>query len=219
MEVSMQKSQGKIVTIILFLASFVLAAQATAAPTYRLVSSKSILQVGEQFAVDMILDNAEGASFVALQCWLRFDPTFLRVIDPGNDGSWLTSPDPNISDAAYHAAFPLSDPFSMVNAADNSIGEIDYQAAIGITDPILTSSGTFARIRFETLNTTSSTEITFQIPSDLSTKNTKIINEDGLNIFGGFTGAQISVVPEPTTLALFGLGLAGVWRSSRKKLR
>ncbi|MBU4306038.1 MAG: hypothetical protein KJ893_10545 [Candidatus Omnitrophica bacterium] len=176
-----------------------------AAPDLRLVPSKQNVDVGEQFTVDVVLENPQEEGFTNLLNWIKFIPSYLKVIDPGEDGSGITGPDTNISDAAYHSNFSFGEYFE--NAVDNTLGEINYQAAVGLLDPPLNSSGTFATITFEALNTTTGTLIWFDTEGT-PIKDTTLVGADNFTeILGDTFGTTIAVIPEPSSLLLWGMGL------------
>lgn len=201
--------------IILSLLLVISPTKAESSVSYYLSPSSQTVNPGETFYVDIVLDNSQSDPFITLMSWVNFDPNYLAVIDPGNDGSWITSPDPNISDSAYHATFSFD--WHIKNEADNSIGEIDYQEAVGISTPALTSTGTLARITFQALNITPNTSIWFPIDGT-PIKDNVVLAEDGFtNLLTSTTDASVNVVPEPMSIMLLGLGLCGLRFFTKKR--
>lgn len=193
----------------------VLPTKAQASVSYYLSPSSQTVNLGETFYVDIVLDNPQSDPFITLMSWINFDPNYLAVVDPGNDGSWITSPDTNISDSAYHATFSFD--WHIKNEADNSIGEIDYQEAVGISTPALTGTGTLARITFQALNITPNTSIWFPIDGTPIKDNVVLADDGFTNLLTSTTDASVNVVPEPMSIMLLGLGLFGLRFFTKKR--
>ena len=210
----MKKNKGSIL-ILMLVCIIGFSGQVNAAPNYRLVPSKGTVDVGEQFTVDVVLENPQAEGFTNLLNWIKFDPAHLSVIDAGEDGSGIISPGTNISDAAYHSNFLFGEYF--VNDVDNTLGEINYQAAVGLFDDPLSAGGTFATITFEALNATTGTSIWFDTEGT-PIKDTTLVGADNFTeILGDTFGTTIAVIPEPSSMILWGLGLLGVIYRKRQR--
>ncbi|MCP4649654.1 MAG: PEP-CTERM sorting domain-containing protein [PVC group bacterium] len=206
----------KKLTIILLVFGFIAipSMQANAQEIFSLVPDKTTVDVGETFNVDVIFNNPQGTPFIELWSWIQFDPQYLTVVDPGEDGSWITSPDTNISDAASHSNFSFS--WHIDNKVDNVFGDIDYAESVSTNDPI-TSSGTFASITFQALEVTNNTSIDF-VTDGTPIRNSLVVGADGFtNILDDAFATNITVIPEPTSILLFGFGLLGISLHRRKK--
>lgn len=96
---------------------------------------------GEQFNIDVIVDNRRHDAFDDLNLAISFDPSRADVLDWDADG-WIRR-GVNIFDAQAHRAFPF-DTF-LANSASNETGRIAYHMAASSLRPM--GSGSVARIR------------------------------------------------------------------------
>lgn len=201
----------KLTTAILTTALLIITvnSQARANLTMTIEPSSATVGPNQQFDMELVLNNLDNLSFDTLQLWIIFDPTYLQVKDT-DDGNWIIA-GTNILDTPYHTTFPFN--FHMDNSADNLLGEIVYNE--GVLGTTINSSGTFAKITFLTLDKlTSQTTVSFQ--KDVL-KDTAVLR-GGENILDGFSGANVSVVPEPCSFVLVGTGLLGLLRLVKRKV-
>lgn len=111
----------------------------------RLVPSTKIVTVGDEFTVDIILENPYGNPFDRVQLFLQFDPNTAEVLDV-DKGNWIRS-GVNIEDGFAHREFAFD--FHKWNRADNERGVIIYEEGCELQP--LRSTGTFARIHMRAL--------------------------------------------------------------------
>jgi PEP-CTERM motif len=55
-----------------------------------------------------------------------------------------------------------------------------------------------------------------QDPSGL-TDVTNLFNSQGISVIGGINGMTVQAIPEPTSLALWGVGILGLWRVRQRR--
>ncbi len=193
------------ITLILGLSSY---AQAV---SISLIPSDFIVSPGEQFNVDVVLNNPSNEGLVGIGIWIKYDKDLLNVLDT-DTGNWITE-DVNILDGPYHNPFDLpGDPGLFSNANDANIdGEIKWDARrsfFELTD--IYPSGTFATITFQAESLLGNTQLDFYGQGTGGYPDTYVVNENSQYILTGTSGAGISVIPEPTSILLLGLGLSGL---------
>jgi len=111
-------------------------------PSMRLRLSPPLVRVaaGDEFTIDVVLDNPAGDPFDRVQLFAQFDPAILAVID-ADRGNWIRA-GTNIEDGFAHTEFPFD--FHKANRVDNDKGMIIYEEGCEITP--LRSAGALARI-------------------------------------------------------------------------
>jgi hypothetical protein len=119
----------------------------------RLVGPATPPAVGEDFTVDLALENPHGAMIDAVSAYILFDPAVLRVVDTDR-GNWVKR-GTNILDGPFRADYPWE--FHTRNEVDNTRGRIQYSKGLG--DQLALPTGTFARITFRALAPTAETKI------------------------------------------------------------
>lgn len=165
--------------------------------------------IGSQFTLNMNLNNSSAEHLAALNVWLSFDPTYLEVVDT-DSGNWITT-GTNVLDAPYHSDFDWD--FHDHNTANNTTGRIGYGEGSFATD--VTGSGTFAQIKFLAKAPVLNTQIDYLLTGTSGADDTYVYDISAMNVLGGTNGAAVNVIPEPTTLFLFGLGIAGLLRKNK----
>lgn len=188
------------------------------ATTISLIPSDLTVNPGEQFNVDVVLNNPSNEGLVGIGIWIKYNPDLLNVLDTDN-GNWITE-GINILDGPYHDPFDLpGDPGMFDNANDAGIdGEIRWDARRSFFDfTDIHPSGTFATITFQAEDLLSSTQLDFYGDGMGGYPDTYVVNEDAEYILTGTTGTEISVVPEPSSILLLGTGLFGLFGFLRKK--
>lgn len=117
---------------------------------------KNVVQVGEDFLVDVMYRNPRRADMDTVKLEMRFDPAVLQVVD-SDDGNWITR-GVNIFDGAYHDELPFD--FHRKNIAFNSTGLIQYDMGFSSRTAVRVE-GVFATIRFRAIAPASSTPVFF----------------------------------------------------------
>lgn len=194
--------------------------QYAGAVTISLVPDALTVSPGQQFNVDLVLNNPGNEGLVAIGIWLKYDKDLLNVIDT-DTGNWVTA-GVNISDGPYHTPFDLpGDPGMFDNANDaGTDGEIRWDARRSFSDfTNISPSGTFGRITFQAESNLGSSALAFYGAGTGGYPDTYVMNVDAEEILSGTSGADISVIPEPATLTLMGAGLIGLFRSLRKNAK
>lgn len=107
-----------------------------------LVSESEQVEVGEEFTVDVVLDNPLQTHFDRVRLYLQFDPKVFEVVDT-DKVNWIKR-GINIADGFAHTVFPFD--FHRENFADNEKGVIVYDEATEVRP--LRSHGTLAQITF-----------------------------------------------------------------------
>lgn len=113
------------------------------------------LVLGEEFDVDVILNNPFGAIVDSLRFFAVFDPTALQVVDHDR-GNWIRN-GVNVHDGSFRSDYPFD--FHKRNEVDNDRGLIAYSKALG--SQLALPTGTFARIRFRAIAPVESTAVEF----------------------------------------------------------
>jgi hypothetical protein len=119
----------------------------------RLVGPETPPAVGEEFHVEVHLNNPAGAVIDSVRFFVRFDPHSLEVLDDDR-GNWIRQ-GINVHDGLYRRDFPFD--FHKRNEVDNRRGYINY--AMALSDGMSLPTGPFARIRFRVLRPVAETEI------------------------------------------------------------
>ncbi len=109
--------------------------------------------VGQEFDVDVMLNNPGGAVVDALKFRLAFDPEVLEVVD-NDKGNWIKR-GINTHDGPFRRDYPWD--FHKRNEADNVRGRVNYSMALGEAQAL--PSGAFTRVRFRALSPTAGTSI------------------------------------------------------------
>lgn len=107
-----------------------------------LVSPKKQITANEEFVVDVVLLNPEGALIDDISLLIKFDPQKLEVIDWDNQ-NWIRS-GVNVQDGFAHDNFPFD--FHKLNQINQEQGEIKYW--MGLSQPLALPTAPFVRIKF-----------------------------------------------------------------------
>lgn len=188
---------------------FSLASSANAAVYLSMEPSTRSVSIGSQFTLNMNLTNSTPHQLSALNVWLSFNPAYLEVVD-SDLGNWITT-GTNVLDGPYHSAFNWD--LHSQNTADNGTGRISYGE--GSLSTTVTGSGTFAQIKFLAKANTLDTPINYLVTGTGGEDDTYVYDIDADNVLCGASGATVNVIPEPATLLLFGLGMAGLLRKNK----
>lgn len=113
-----------------------------------------IVRTGEDFWVDVVLENETLASIDSLAFRMRFDPKVLEVVDEDKD-NWIQL-NVNAWDGAFHEAYPFD--LHYANRADNARGVLEYRAGRR-ESAYAFPSGIFARVHFHALQACDATVI------------------------------------------------------------
>lgn len=121
----------------------------------RLIAPESEIEVGDDFTVQVQLDNKNGAVIDSINFFVLFDPKVLQVVD-SDKFNWIIR-GVNVLDGPYHREFPWD--MHKANEVRNDRGYVQYQKAVsnGRTLP----SGTFAEIHFRAIAPAEETSISF----------------------------------------------------------
>jgi hypothetical protein len=119
----------------------------------RLESDIDEVARGEEFSVNVVLDNPETAPFDRIRLYIQFDPSRLEIVD-SDHGNWIRQ-GVNIRDGIAHDDFPFD--FHRANLADNTQGLIIYDEAMEFSP--IRSSGIVAQIRFRAKQKADRTDI------------------------------------------------------------
>jgi hypothetical protein len=176
-----------------------------------LIPSTSIVNPQEQFSVDVVLNNPSNEGLVGIGIWIKYDKNFLDVLD-ADAGNWITE-GVNILDGPYHTPFDLpGDPGLFPNGNDASIdGEIRWDARrsfFDLTD--IYPSGTFATIVFQAKSLLGSTQLDFYGQGTGGYPDTYVVDENSQYILTETVSGSVSVIPEPSSLLLLGVGFVGL---------
>ncbi len=186
--------------------------------TISLVPGTLSISPGQQFNVDVVLNNPYSEGLVGIGLWIKYDKDLLNVVDT-DTGNWVTA-GTNILDGSYHNPFDLpGDPgiFDNLNDADTD-GEIKWDARRSFSDfTNIYPSGTFATITFQAEGNLGSTALAFYGTGTGGVPDTYIMNESAEQILTGTSGATVSVIPEPASLVLMATGLSMLVRVLRRK--
>lgn len=174
--------------------------------------SLNTVGLGNEFTMDIVLNNTDLTEFDMALSWISFDPTKLEVKDqdPLTVGIQIQSDPLNIFSFDFH----------MANAADNLTGKIDFEE--GFDSGISNKSGVIGRITFKSLALTASTPIDFDFNTWSFTPTTAVLYggdvlASSTDHTDGTTGATVAVIPEPGSVLLLGSGLFGIFGFVRKR--
>lgn len=121
----------------------------------RLSSEKKSVEIGDEFIVNVHVDNPSSLMFDSVHLLIQFDPTRLEVID-WDRGNWIRR-GVNINDHIAHQIYPFD--YHIKNAVDNQQGTIDYR--MGLSENRVLPSGILAQIRFRAKAAAQLTDIAF----------------------------------------------------------
>lgn len=119
----------------------------------RLVGPEQPPAVGQDFDVDLVLENPFGAVIDHVRLFILFDPSVLQVVDTDR-GNWIRI-GTNIADGPFRRDFPWE--FHNRNEVDNTRGRIQYSKGLG--RQLALPTGTFARITFRAIRPVAETEV------------------------------------------------------------
>ena len=173
---------------------------------------------GDQFNVELVLNNPLNEGLTGVGVWLKYDKDLLNVVDT-DSGNWITS-GTNISDGPYHDPFALpGDPGMFDNANDaNTDGEVKWDSRRSFFNfTNISPSGTFARITFQAEGNLGLASLGFAGTGTGGYPDTYVVNEAGEQILTDTNDATISIIPEPATIILLITGLGGILSLTRKK--
>jgi len=109
--------------------------------------------IGEEFEVQVHLENPGGAVIDSVRFYVTFDPEVLEVVDK-DIGNWMRR-GINVHDGPYRLNYPFD--YHKFNEVDNRRGRIKY--AMGLSKTLSLPTGTFASIHFRAKELTESTKI------------------------------------------------------------
>ena len=105
-----------------------------------LVKPQAAPAPGEDFPMEVYLDNPGGAAFDQVRLAITFDPDKVEVVD-WDKGGWIRT-GVNVYDAHAHASFPFN--LHTRNAVSNPLGRISYEMGTAALRPL--PSGSLVRI-------------------------------------------------------------------------
>lgn len=197
---------SKVLFIVILVAMSTINANAV---TISLIPDSLNVGPGQQFNLNVVLNNPTSQGLVGIGIWIKYDKDLLNVVD-ADTGNWVTT-GTNILDGSYHSSFNLpGDPGMFDNANDAGLdGEIRWIAGRSISDfTNIYPSGTFATITFQAESNLDSAVLAFYGAGTGGYPDTYVMNEAGEQILTSTYGATVNIVPEPTSLLLIGMGLA-----------
>lgn len=197
---------------VLFIITFILIFPVSAgAVTISLIPDTLTVGPTGQFNVDVILNNPLNEGLAGIGIWLKYDNNLLTVLDT-DAGNWITAAT-NILDGPYHGAFDLPGDPGTENLNDANIpGEIIWNASRSFSNwTNICPSGTFARITFQAQGVSGQIPLGFYGAGTGGVPDTFVVDEYGQQILTSTDGVTLSVIPEPGSLALLGMGLLGLF--------
>lgn len=150
----------------------------------RLETDRKAVREGDEFVVDVILDNPRGAPLDRVRLYIQFDPKSLEVVD-WDRGNWIRE-GINIYDGFARQVFAFD--FHKANMADNQRGNIIYDMGTELVP--LRSDGPLARIKFRALRAAERTDVVLAV------------NDPGVAPTTDVTYRQVSMLRDrPTEMA------------------
>jgi hypothetical protein len=155
-------------------------------------------RVGEEFFIDLVIDNTVYSNFDKLSVVLEYDSEVFQVLDDDFD-NWITH-GVNIHDGSFHADFPFD--YHIANAVYPSRGLIEYRMGTSQPEEFVGAYGTFARIKARAKKPTASTTVSyFFAPREgLRTTEVRYLGQDSLGDTlvknDGARGLRFPVLPE-----------------------
>lgn len=160
-----------------------------------LAGPDSPIGVGDEFTVDVMLNNPNGATIDSVSVFLKFDPKVLQVIDQ-DGGNWVRR-GINVHDGPFRLQYPFD--YHKRNEADNVRGLIHYSKGTG--SALALPTGTFARVHFQAIAPTDATRVEL-ISGRQGAVNLTALTTFGFNLFS--TDPELTtplfetvVLPEP----------------------
>ncbi len=165
--------------------------------TLQVIPPDATPRVGEQFTLDIVLDNSAHSQLDGVAVLLQYDPEVLEILDSDLD-NWITLGS-NILDGSFHDNFPFD--YHMANSVMASRGIIDYR--VGTSQPwdFLGTEGTMARIVARAKKPTAATTIQFLFANRPGQLGTEVVylGQDALGdptVRGdGVRGVKFPVLP------------------------
>jgi hypothetical protein len=114
-------------------------------------------RVGEEFTLDIVLDNRAHSQLDGISLLIQYDPKTLQILDDDRD-NWITL-GLNIHDGSFRSTFPFD--YHMANAVYPIRGLIEYRVGTSTPQDLIGIHGTFARIRARALAPTAGTTLKF----------------------------------------------------------
>lgn len=180
-----------------------------------------VVSVGNPVSIGLFaVSDAPTETMSAVDAIINWDSTYLSLTGITNNSpySWQSSGFPN--DCGLDGLNPAVCPDPLYSGTPVSDGTVFYRAQRNVGTPAVATSGglLIATFNFVALLMTPSTMISIPASAGLFTETVVVHGETaGLPITGSLGGAEITIVPEPATLALAALGALSLVRRRRHR--
>ncbi|MBN1422285.1 MAG: hypothetical protein JXP34_26155 [Planctomycetes bacterium] len=190
--------------VLVLLTAAVLPAGAAETPAIRIVPADDTVAVGEDFSVDLILDNPSALAIGGFQCFIEFDRALIEAtggeappsaaFPPGNEGAGFVAIGPWPG-----SGFPLY-PLWSDGEGIEAVAALGF-ALPGVSEPVTDAEAILARFHFHAIAPAAS--LAFGTDDLAYPVTTGLVGADGLTLETGIEslGVRIVSVARPADLA------------------